>query len=183
MRSFEHSSVVITGGATGIGFALAKAFGKEGARVMIAEPRQHRLEEAVASLREEGIKALWRSCDVTQSEEIESLADSAWSEFGEVDVLINNAGIKAPNQPVTELNIKDLHAVFDVNFFGMWRGTAIFGKRMIEQGRRASLYSVGSVLSFFTRCPMPLPTWRQSTQYSAWSKGFVRRCQTSSMSA
>ena len=54
MRSFEHSSVVITGGATGIGFALAKAFGKEGARVMIAEPRQHRLEEAVTSLREEG---------------------------------------------------------------------------------------------------------------------------------
>ena len=97
MRSFEHSSVVITGGATGIGFALAKAFGKEGARVMIAEPRQHRLEEAVASLREEGIKAVWRSCDVTQSEEIEVLADSAWSEFGEVDVLINNAGIKAPN--------------------------------------------------------------------------------------
>ena len=48
MRSFEHSSVVITGGATGIGFALAKAFGKEGARVMIAETRQHRLEEAVA---------------------------------------------------------------------------------------------------------------------------------------
>ena len=48
MRTFEHSSVVITGGATGIGFALAKAFGKEGARVMITEPRQHRLEEAVA---------------------------------------------------------------------------------------------------------------------------------------
>ena len=153
MRSFEHSSVVITGGATGIGFALAKAFGKEGACVMIAEPRQHRLEEAVASLREEGINAVWRTCDVTQSEEIEALADSAWSEFGAVDVLINNAGIKAPNQPVTELDIKDLHAVFDVNFFGMWRGAAIFGKRMIEQGRRASLYSVGSELSFFSSVP------------------------------
>ena len=46
MRTFEHSAVVITGGATGIGFALAKAFGKEGAHVMIAEPRQHRLEES-----------------------------------------------------------------------------------------------------------------------------------------
>jgi len=153
MRSFEHSSVVITGGATGIGFALAKAFGKEGARVMIAEPRQHRLEEAVALLRAEGIKAVWRTCDVTQSEEIEALADGAWSEFGAVDVLINNAGIKAPNRPVTELDIKDLHAVFDVNFFGMWRGAAIFGKRMIEQGRRASLYSVGSELSFFSSVP------------------------------
>ena len=87
MRSFEHSSVVITGGATGIGLALAKAFGKEGAHVMIAEPRQHRLEEAVASLRKEGIEAMWRTCDVTQSEEIEALADSAWSEFGAVDVL------------------------------------------------------------------------------------------------
>ena len=96
MRTFEHSSVVITGGATGIGFALAKAFGKEGARVMIAEPRQHRLEEAVALLQEERIEAVWRACDVTQSEEIEALAESAWSEFGSVDVLINNAGIKAP---------------------------------------------------------------------------------------
>ena len=46
-------------GATGIGFALAKAFGKEGAHVMIAEPRQHRLEEAVELLREVGIKAVW----------------------------------------------------------------------------------------------------------------------------
>ena len=64
---------------------------------MIAETCQHRLEEAAASLREEGIKAEWRTCDVTQSEEIEALADSAWSEFGAVDVLINNAGIKAPN--------------------------------------------------------------------------------------
>ncbi len=153
MRSFEHSSVVITGGATGIGFALAKAFGKEGARVMIAEPRQHRLEGAVASLREKGIKAVWRTCDVTKIEEIEALADSAWSEFGAVDVLINNAGIKAPNRPVTELDMEDLHAVFDVNFFGMWRGTAIFGKRMVEQGSRASLYSVGSELSFFSSVP------------------------------
>ena len=84
MRSFDHSSVVITGGATGIGFALAKAFGKEGARVMIAEPRQHRLEGAVASLREKGIKAVWRTCDVTKIEEIEALADSG-SEFGAVE--------------------------------------------------------------------------------------------------
>ena len=157
MRSFEHSSVVITGGATGIGFALAKAFGKEGARVMIAETRQSpRGGSGVTPGR--GIKAEWRTCDVTQSEEIEALADSAWSEFGAVDVLINNAGIKAPNRPVTELDIKDLHAVFDVNSFGMWRGTAIFGKRMIEQGRRASLYSVGSELSFLVRFPMPLRT-------------------------
>ena len=153
MRSFEHSSVVITGGATGIGFALAKAFGKEGARVMIAEPRRHRLEGAVASLLEEGINAVWRTCDVTKIEDIEALADSAWSEFGAVDVLINNAGIKAPNRPVTELHMEDLHAVFDVNFFGMWRGAAIFGKRMVEQGSRASLYSVGSELSFFSSVP------------------------------
>ena len=50
MRTYQDSVVVITGGATGIGFGLAKAFGKDGARIILAEPREHRLQEAVDKL-------------------------------------------------------------------------------------------------------------------------------------
>lgn len=153
MTSFENSIVVITGGATGIGFALAKAFGADGANIVLAEPRATRLQEAVSALEAVSVNARWYECDVSDPASVARLADSVWKDAGRVDVLINNAGIKAPNNPVTDLPLEDLHKVFDVNFFGMWHCAAIFGKRLIEQGTPSSLYNVGSELSFFSSVP------------------------------
>jgi NAD(P)-dependent dehydrogenase (short-subunit alcohol dehydrogenase family) len=153
MKNFAGKTVVITGGATGIGFAFAKAFGGDGAKIVIGEPRENRLQEAVAALAELGIEARYFVCDVTYPESVSSLADFAWDSFGQVDVLINNAGISVGRNKVVDAPLEDLHRVFDVNFFGMWHGAAIFGKRMIEQGTPASLYSVGSENSFFSAVP------------------------------
>ena len=68
MKSFEGQVVVITGGATGIGFALAKRIGRDGANIVIAEPRRHRLEEAVENLSGEGVAASHFVCDVSDIE-------------------------------------------------------------------------------------------------------------------
>jgi NAD(P)-dependent dehydrogenase (short-subunit alcohol dehydrogenase family) len=153
MKNFKDATVVITGGATGIGFALAKAFGADGAKLVLAEPRRDRLEEAATSLEMLGVNVVWCECDVSDPDSVERLAEVAWRQFGHVDVMINNAGIKAPNHPVTELPLAALHGLFSVNFFGMWHGCATFGKRMVEQGTPASLYNVGSELSFFSSVP------------------------------
>ena len=59
MKIYKDSVIVITGGATGIGFGLAKAFGKDGAKLVLAEPREHRLQEAVGKLGELGIVAAY----------------------------------------------------------------------------------------------------------------------------
>jgi NAD(P)-dependent dehydrogenase (short-subunit alcohol dehydrogenase family) len=150
VENFANKTVVITGGATGIGFALAKAFGVDGASIVIGEPREDRLKEAVAALDELGVDARYLVTDVTDPSSVEALADFAWDAHGSVDILINNAGISVPRAPVTEFPLERLHAVFDVNFFGVWYGCAIFGKRMIAQGTPAAIYNLASENSFFT---------------------------------
>ena len=149
MDSFKDKTVVITGGATGIGFGLAKRFGSEGAKIVIGEPRQNRLDEAVAELKGLGVDASAMVMDVTDPKSMEALADFAWDTYGGVHVLINNAGIAIGRTPMVDLPLEDLHKLMNVNFFGVWHGAAIFGKRMIAQGEPAAIYNVASENAFF----------------------------------
>lgn len=153
MNDYQDKVVVITGGATGIGFGFAKAFGAEGAKVVIAEPRKERLQEAVAHLQRLDVEASYFVCDVSDLSAVEALADYAWGTYGQVDVLLNNAGVAAPRNPVPDMPMTNVHKVFDVNFFGVWHGAAVFGKRMRKQGTPAAIYNVGSENSFFSAVP------------------------------
>lgn len=153
MENFADKTVVITGGATGIGFALAKAFGVDGASIVIGEPREDRLKQAAAALAELDVDARYLVTDVTDPASVDALADFAWDAFGSVDILINNAGISIPREPVTDLPLEKLHAVFDVNFFGVWHGCTAFGKRMVAQGTPAAIYNLASENAFFTAVP------------------------------
>jgi len=146
-------NVVITGGASGIGFALAKKLGSLGGRMMLAEPSETRLKDAVASLRDSGIDAIYQCCDVTDLTQVEELADRAWEEFGRVDMVFNNAGIGAPQVPIIDTEMSDLRKVFEVNFFGVWHGCRVFARRLIEQGTPAGIYNTGSENSLFNAVP------------------------------
>ncbi len=154
MRDFRNKVVVIPGGATGIGFAFAKAFGADGAKILLAARRENRLAEAVDHLEELGIEAKYCICDVAEPEQVEALANFAWDTFGHADVIINNAGMMLPNMTVIDTPLESVHRIFDVNFFGVWHGSAIFGKRFIEQGTPAAIYNVGSENSLFNGVPM-----------------------------
>ena len=153
MKNYQDKVVVITGGATGIGFGLAGAFGAEGAKILIAEPRLNRLEASCADLGARGVEVASFQCDVTDIDQVEALADFAETRFGPVDLLINNAGVKAPRKRVSDLPLSDLHDVFNVNFFGVWHGCAAFGRRMVERGEPAAIYNVGSENSLFRAIP------------------------------
>ena len=154
MRDFNEKVVVVTGGATGIGYGFAKAFGRDGARLVVSGRRENRLQEAVAGLVDLGVEVKYFVCDVTQLDEVEALADFAWDAFGGADVIINNAGIMLPNTPVVDLPVESARSIFDVNFFGVWHGSAVFGKRFIEQGTPAAIYNIGSENSLFHGVPM-----------------------------
>lgn len=149
MDSFKDKTVVITGGATGIGFGLAKRFGSEGAKIVIGEPRQNRLDEALAELKALGVEAAAMVMDVADPKSMEAFADFTWETYGGAHVLINNAGISVGRSPMVDLPLEDLHKLMNVNFFGVWHGSAIFGKRMIAQGEPAAIYNVASENAFF----------------------------------
>lgn len=153
MQDFNGKVVVITGGATGIGFALAKQFGDRGARIVLAARRRERLDEAAAVLAAGGLEVRVFECDVTDRSQVEALADFAWEQFGHVDVVVNNAGVGPVMASVIDTKREDVQKLLDVNLFGVWNGVSVFGQRFIAQGTPAAIYNVGSENCFFSAVP------------------------------
>jgi NAD(P)-dependent dehydrogenase (short-subunit alcohol dehydrogenase family) len=154
MQDFDGKGIVITGGATGIGFALAKQFARHGGRIVIAARRRDRLNQAAAALAAGGTEVAVFQCDVTDRSQVEALADFAWERLGQVDVIVNNAGVGPITSSVIEASREDVQRVLDVNLFGVWNGVSVFGQRFIAQGTPAAIYNVGSENCFFRAVPL-----------------------------
>lgn len=150
---FTNKTAVVTGGATGIGLALAKQMGKGGAKIIIFEPREDRLNEAVAELAAEGIDANSFVGDVTDLESVDALAEFVWAENGRADILINNAGIGGAMKSVIKTDPADARKILEVNFWGMWNCISVFGNRFLEEEKPSSIYSVASENSLFNAFP------------------------------
>jgi NAD(P)-dependent dehydrogenase (short-subunit alcohol dehydrogenase family) len=131
MQDFNGRVVVVTGAATGIGYALAGQFARQGARVVIAARRRDRLDEAAARLSASRGDVRVFARDVTQREQVEALADFAETAFGRVDVIVNNAGVGPIASSVIDATREDVEKVLDVNLFGAWNGVSVFGQRFI----------------------------------------------------
>ena len=146
---FKGKTAVITGGATGIGFALAKQMGLAGARIILFEPRQDMLQKAVEALGTLAIDAKYFVGDVTDPTSVEALAAFAWAENGRGDILVNNAGIAGARVGVLDIDIAAAKSLFDINYFGVWNGIQAFGKRFREDGLPAAIYSTASENALF----------------------------------
>jgi len=153
MKDLKDKIIAITGGATGIGFALAKAFGFEGAKIVIGEKREEKLQEAIDKLKSLNIDAHKTHLDVTDLKSVENFAEFTCECYGHVDMLINNAGISGARGRIDKVDIEEAKKVFDVNFFGVWHGCSVFSKKMIEQGTEAAIYNLGSENSLFVAVP------------------------------
>jgi NAD(P)-dependent dehydrogenase (short-subunit alcohol dehydrogenase family) len=154
MKHFARKVVVITGGATGIGLAFAKRFGREGAKIVIAGRRQNRIDEAVAALQALGVDAAGTTADVTSLNDVEALADFAWERHGQVDAIVNNAGVGQDFAGVLDLPLEVARSVIDINLFGTLLGCQVFGRRFVDQGTPAAIYNVGSENSLFNGFPL-----------------------------
>ena len=153
MRDYRGKTVAITGGATGIGFALGKALGLEGARIIIGEPRQEKLDQATKAYRDLGIDSYSSVLDVTDLASMKAFADFAWNASDQIDVLINNAGIGLPPKRMMYADVAQIKRLFDVNLFGVWHGASVFGARMMEIERPAEIFNVASENAFFNAAP------------------------------
>lgn len=113
----NNKVVIITGASSGIGFACAEAFGKAGARIVIAARNMEKLAEAESKLTAQGILCLAVKTDVSIEDDCKQLIDKAVEKFGAVDVLINNAGLSM-RALFKDVDLKVLKQLMDINFWG-----------------------------------------------------------------
>ncbi|HWQ14169.1 MAG TPA: SDR family NAD(P)-dependent oxidoreductase [Roseiflexaceae bacterium] len=135
---FDGQVVLITGASTGIGAALARAFGAAGASVVV---HYHRSAAAAASVAHDieaaGGQALLAQADVVDSAQLAAVRDAALARFGRVDVLINNAGSMVRRTPVVESDDALVREVLDVNFTSTVAMCRLVAPIMRQQGRGA----------------------------------------------
>jgi NAD(P)-dependent dehydrogenase (short-subunit alcohol dehydrogenase family) len=134
MDNFLDKVAVITGGASGIGLAVAEALAAEGARLVLADIEQAALDDAVASFEEAGVAVTGMRTDVSSREDIVALADHAFDVGGGVDIVFNNAGV-AVFGAIQDMTQQDWAWTMNVNVWGPIHGIEVFVPRMIEQGR------------------------------------------------
>jgi NAD(P)-dependent dehydrogenase (short-subunit alcohol dehydrogenase family) len=135
MQTVRDRVAVVTGGASGVGFAMAECFGREGARVMIGDVRADALEDAVGKLRAGGVDAAGEVVDVTKYESVERLAARTREVFGGAHVVCNNAGVGSGAEGfIWEHELADWRWGIDVNVWGVIHGIKAFVPGLVEQG-------------------------------------------------
>jgi NADP-dependent 3-hydroxy acid dehydrogenase YdfG len=132
-KGIEGKVVLITGGSTGIGAEVARALAARGAKIAVAARRKEKLDEVVATIKENGGMAIAYALDVTDKHQVESVVAGVVGDFGKLDVLINNAGLM-PIRPMSEVNTDEWDAMIDVNLKGTLYGIAAALPRFIQQG-------------------------------------------------
>lgn len=150
---FKDKTAVITGGATGIGFALAKQMGAAGARVILFEPRAEVLAGAVETLKTAGVDAKYFVGDVTDMASVEALANYVWAQNGRADIIVNNAGAGGPRGGIFDTDLAEARALYDVNFWGVWNGIQAFGKRFRADGLPSAIFATASENALFNALP------------------------------
>ena len=143
MDSLEGKTAFITGGASGIGLGIAKAFAKHGVRVSLADMRQDALDEAMTYFREKQLPAHTIKLDVTDRVAYAKAADEAEEVFGNIHILINNAGVGGGG-PVLKMTYKDWDYVMGVNLGGVINGLVTLLPRILKHGESGHIVSTSS---------------------------------------
>ena len=136
---------LITGGSSGIGRAVALAWAREGARVVVSDTDQAGGEQTVAQVREAGGEAVFLAADVSKPEDCEALVRHAVETFGRLDVACNNAGIGGPQAPTADYPLDGWAQVIGVNLSGVFYGMKYQLPAMLKNGG-GSIVNMASIL-------------------------------------
>ena len=143
--NLKNKVVVITGSTGGLGKALAQAFIKEQAKVVINARSLKKLEQ---TSKEIGASAC--AGDVTKESDMQKLANFAVKKFGKIDIWINNAGINVEDAPIEKMDSNQAHRIMEVNFFGTFYGSRSAMKYMKKQ-KHGTFVNIISMSALFGR--------------------------------
>ena len=149
MKLFRNRVAVITGGASGIGRAMADRFAREEMRIVLADIEAPALERAVAEMKSNGANVIGVHTDVSDSAQVQALASQALATFGAVHIICNNAGVGGNGGPSWQLTEPEWKWVLDVNLWGVIHGVRVFVPILLEQeeGHVVNTASVAGLLS------------------------------------
>lgn len=135
--SFEGKVALVTGAASGMGLATAKAFAVAGASVVLADRSEKEVQAAAKQLSDNGFTTLAVTCDVSVDEQVEAMVKKTVSTFGRLDAAFNNAGIQNVLAETAESTREDYDRVMSVNLRGVWSCMKFELQVMREQGSGA----------------------------------------------
>lgn len=155
---------IVTGGAQGIGLEIARALAEAGADIIIVDIDNDSAERATQTLAIAGHRAHYRTADLADAAAVETLADEISQAIGEVDILINNAGIAIVTDPL-DTSVEDWKRTMAVNTDAVYFCAKAFGRRMMAKGKGA-IVNIGSLAGMVATRP-------QNPVAYATSKGAV----------
>jgi glucose 1-dehydrogenase len=168
MKLLEGKVAVITGSSRGLGFAIAKAFANEGAKVVLAARSETVLMQAVEKLKTQGFEAVGLVCDTSKLEDMESLAAKAVETYGKLDIWVNNAGVSGAYGSTISVSPERFKRVVDTNIMGTYYGSRVAMKQFLAQGS-------GKLINLLGRgADGPVPFQNVYASSKAWVKSFTR---------
>ena len=150
MREFKGKVAVITGAASGIGRALAERFAAEGMKVVLADIEEDALINTEKEMRQKGSIVKSVITDVSNANDVQTLARKTVEQFGAVHVLCNNAGVFGDFSLLWEKNTQDWDWVLGVNLWGVIHGIRAFVPIMIEQDEEGHVVNTSSMAGLFS---------------------------------
>jgi D-sorbitol dehydrogenase (acceptor) len=139
----EGKVAIVTGGGSGMGRAISKAYAGEGAKVVVADINLEAAQETVNAITGAGGEAVAIQTDVRNQAAVQAMVDTAVETFGGVDILVNNAGV-GKIIPFLETTEADWDFMFDINCKGLLWCSQAAARRMIEQGRGGKIINLAS---------------------------------------
>ncbi|OUS16553.1 hypothetical protein A9Q88_06660 [Gammaproteobacteria bacterium 50_400_T64] len=152
MRDLSGKVAFITGGASGMGLGMARAFAGEGMKLMLADVNEARLAEVEQEFKDKGVDVATIVCDVTKQKQVIAAADATVERFGKVHVLCNNAGINVGGT-YEELSQQDWDWVIAVNQMGVQYGISAFLPKIKAHGEGGHIVTTSSMAGMVNAGP------------------------------
>jgi NAD(P)-dependent dehydrogenase (short-subunit alcohol dehydrogenase family) len=147
MKDLAGKTAFVTGGASGIGLSMARAFGREGMNVVISDVDGAALDAAGEALEQEQVRVATVVCDVGDRASVQAAAQAAIVAFGKVHLVCNNAGV-AVGGALGQVRQADWDWIFDVNIMGVVHGMETFAPLMVAQGQGGHFVNTASIAGF-----------------------------------